>query len=80
MDLNQFLITLILFFLLLALVIFCYAGILLIDNLRLVKRILSKLEKTEELIVSFKDLISTMLVKMSKFFSNKKFKKQATYK
>ncbi|MCS7092037.1 MAG: hypothetical protein NZM26_01650 [Patescibacteria group bacterium] len=74
MDLNQFLTTLVLLSTLFVIGVFSYVGILLIWNLKSIKRILTQVEKTEELIKSVKDLATIGFAKLANSFSNNKKK------
>lgn len=74
MDLNQILTTIVLLATLFAIGVFSYVGILLILNLKSIRRILDSVEKTEKLIKSIKELVTAGFVRLADSFSHKKKK------
>lgn len=74
MDLNQILTTIVLLATLFIIGVFSYVGILLILNLKSIKRILDNVERTEELIKSIKELVTAGFVRLGEYFSHKKKK------
>lgn len=74
MDLNYILTTIVLFATLVIIGVFIYVGILLINNLKSLQRILDNIERTEELIKSIKDVVTIGFMRLAESFSPKKKK------